>query len=276
MTFARDRAVQSVRNSLVRRASPRLHMFGLVTVTGGAGFIASYLLLHAGMRSMAMRYPLATVLGYGVFLGLVWLWLRRYRLTTRIRQEHNRHHVDLDVTEFPLDQFFTSSPSPDHFGGFGGGGGSSGAGGGSDWTDASVALNSAAHGSHGASGVSSGGGGGWDLDLDEGALWLIPIAIIAAIVLCVVAYLLYLAPTLFAELLLDAGLAAGLYRKLLHAERRSWLVTAVRSTAIPACFVAALLALAGTIMQGVYPDAVSVGAVVRHLQQSSVRRANEQ
>ncbi len=41
----------------------------------------------------------------------------------------------------------------------------------------------------------------------------------------------------------------------------------MRSTVIPACFVAALLALAGTIMQGVYPDAVSVGVVVRHLKE---------
>ena len=116
------------------------------------------------------------------------------------------------------------------------------------------------------------GGGGWDLDLDDGALWLIPIAIIVAIVLCVVAYVLYLAPTLFAELLLDAGLAAGLYRRLLWVERRPWLLTAVRYTVIPACFVAALLALAGTIAQGVYPDAASVGAVVHHLKNPPVDR----
>jgi hypothetical protein len=269
MTLQRDRAIQSVRSSLVRNASPRLHMLVLVTVTGGAGFIGSYLLLHAGIRSMAVRYPLAVGLGYAVFLGLVWVWLRRYRLTTRVRQERDRSHVALDVTELPLDQLFSSAPSVDHLGGFGGGGGFSGGGGGSDWTEGPTSLDAVttAYRSGGSVSSSGGGGGGWDLDLDESAVWLIPVLIIAAIVLCVVAYLLYLAPTLFAELLLDAGLAAGLYRRLLHAERRSWLMTAVRSTAIPACFVAALLALAGTIMQGVYPDAASVGAVVRHLKQ---------
>jgi hypothetical protein len=268
MTLQRERAVQSVRTSLMRRASPRMHMLGLVTVTGGAGFIASYLLLHAGLRSMGLRYPLAAALGYAVFLSLVWLWLRRYRLKADVRREKDRTHVDLDITQLPFDELFSSEPSaPEPFGGFGGGGGFSGGGGGSDWAEAPTSFNAAATvpRSGGGSGVS--GGGGWDLDLDEGALWLIPIAIIAAVVLCVVAYMLYLAPTLFAELLLDAGLAAGLYRKLLRAERQSWLMTAVRSTAIPACFVAALLALAGTIMQGVYPDAVSVGAVVRHLKE---------
>jgi len=272
MTLQRERAIQSVRTSLVRRASPRMHMLGLVTVTGGAGFVASYLLLHAGLRSMGLRYPLAAAFGYAVFLGLVRLWLRRYRLKARVRRENNRHHVDLDITQLPLDELFSSAPSsPESFEGFGGGGGFSGGGGGSEWTEAPTSFHAAATATRGGGGSVS--GGGWDLDLDDGVLWLIPIAIIAAVVLCVVGYVLYLAPTLFAELLLDAGLAAGLYRRLLRAERRSWLMTAVRSTAIPACFVAVLLALAGTIMQGVYPDAASVGAVVRHLNDAKAARS---
>jgi hypothetical protein len=181
--------------------------------------------------------------------------------------------MDLDVCEFPIDQFFSSFPTPsDDFTGFGGGGGFSGGGGGSSWSDGPMSF--ASTGAAPAGGGSGGSGSGWDLDLDEGTLWLIPVAIIAAVVLCVVVYVLYLAPTLFAELLLDAGLAAGLYRKLLRAERRPWVVTAMRSTALPACFVAALLALAGTIMQGVYPDAVSIGAVVHHLQESRAESRN--
>jgi hypothetical protein len=248
-------------------------MLSLVTVTGGVGFIASFLLLHAGMRSMAVRYPLAAGIGYAAFLGLVWVWLRRYRLATRIKPWRDRSYVDVDITQLPLDQLFSAAPPADHLGGFGGGGGFSGGGGGTDWTEAPTSLNAMASASRSGGDVSSSGGGGWDLDFDEHALWLIPIAIIAAIVLCVVAYLLYLAPTLFAELLLDAGLAAGLYHKLLHAERRSWLLTAVRNTAIPACFVAALLALAGTIMQDAYPDAASVGAVLRHLNEPRTDRA---
>jgi hypothetical protein len=267
MTVQREHAIQSVRTSLVRRSSPRMHMLGLVVVTGGVGFLASYTLLHAGLTSMALRYPIAAGIGYAAFLGLVRLWLRRYRVTAKATSKKSRYDFDLDVTEIPLDQLFSSAPdAADAFDGFGGGGGFSGGGGGSGWGEPSRSVSAVAHASppSGGSGGSS-SGGGWDLDVDEGALWLIPIAIIAAVVLCVVAYLLYLAPTLFAEMLLDAGLAAGLYRRLIRAERRSWLRTAVRSTVVPACFVAALLALAGTIMQGVYPDAVSIGVVVRHL-----------
>ena len=106
----------------------------------------------------------------------------------------------------------------------------------------------------------------WGIDLDDGALWLIPVALVLAITFGVLAYTVMLAPTLFAELLLDVGLAAGLYRRLVRTERRSWLTTAVRSTIVPACFAAALLAAAGAIMQRVAPEAASIGGVVRHLQ----------
>lgn len=267
MTLQREHAIQAVRASLLRRASPRMQMLGLVMATSGTGFVASYALLHAGIRSMALRYPLAVGIGYVAFLGLVWVWLRRYRLNASITRERNRNHLHFDVTQQSFDQLFSPAPPmADHFDGFGGGGEFSGSGGGSDWADGPTSFHAVSAASSPGLGGGSTGDGGLDLDWDEGALWLIPVALIAAVVFCVVAYVLLLAPTLFAELLLDVGLAAGLYRRLLRSERRSWLVTAVRSTVVPVCLVAALLALAGTIMQGVYPDVASIGAVVQHLQ----------
>src|SRR4051794_32270032 len=111
MTFQRQRAIQTVRTSLERRASPRLHMLGFVIVTGGAGFVTSYALLHAGVRSMALRYPIAAAIGYAAFLGLVWIWLRRYRLDAKVRADQGRHHVDLDITELPFHRMFSTSPA---------------------------------------------------------------------------------------------------------------------------------------------------------------------
>jgi hypothetical protein len=251
-------------------------MLLLVSVTAVAGFATSYLLLHAGLTMMALRYPLAVGVGYLAFLGLVRLWLRRFRLRARVTRRERGAHVDLDVLEFPIDQLFTSGPTPEpQFIGFGHGGGFSGGGGGASWGDGSPTFVSAAGSSAPRAGSGGSAGSGWDLDLDldEGALWLIPIAIIVAIALGVVTYIVYLAPTLFAELLLDAGLAAGLYHRLLRTGRRSWLTTAIRSTIIPACFVAALLALAGTIMQDVFPDAVSIGGVVSHLRADEAAKA---
>ena len=237
-------------------------MVVLVCLTGIAGFAASYLLLQAGLTSMALRYPLALAIGYVVFLGLVRLWLRRFRLRARERDSL----IDIDLVDLPIEDIFTSEPEPEPAL-VGGRDGSAGASGEGSWDDHSSSLASGD-----ASPTTSGGGGGvdsgidWGIDLDDGALWLIPVALVLAITFGVLAYTVMLAPTLFAELLLDVGLAAGLYRRLVRTERRSWLTTAVRSTIVPACFAAALLAAAGAIMQRVAPEAASIGGVVRHLQ----------
>ena len=236
-------------------------MLVLVCLTGLAGFAASYLLLQAGLTAMALRYPLAMAIGYVVFLGLVRLWLRRFRLRARERDTH----IDLDVVDLPIEDIFTPEPEPEPalVGRRDGPAGESGE---VSWDDHSSSITSGD-----TSPTSSGGGGGvdseidWGIDFDEGALWLVPVALILAITFGVLAYTVMLAPTLFAELLLDVGLAAGLYRRLVRTERRSWLTTAVRSTIVPACFAAALLAAAGAIMQSVAPDATSIGGVVRQL-----------
>ena len=265
--LARARNIQSVRARLERRASPRMHMLVLVTLTGACGFLSSYALLHAGMRSMTLRYPLAVGIAYLAFLGLVALWLRRFRLRASVRRRDDGMDVDLDVLDVPLGDLWSSHApvEPD----FGGGGGFSGGGGGASWGDGPTKLASMTHASasHGASAVGDSAGSALDIDIGEGALWLIPVAIILAVALGVIAYVVYLAPALFAELLLDAGLAAGLYKRLMQKERRYWLATAIRSTVLPACFVAALLAFAGNIMHSVYPDATSIGMVAKHLRE---------
>src|ERR1700750_205889 len=96
ITVQRKYAVESVRANLVRRTSPRMHMLGLVVVTGGVGFLASFAMLHAGVRSMAVRYPIATCLGYAAFLGLIRLWIRQYRVTARATSKKSRYDFDLD------------------------------------------------------------------------------------------------------------------------------------------------------------------------------------
>ena len=51
-------------------------MSQIVGLTGAAGLLFSYLMLEAGITSMAQRYPLALLAAYGVFLFRLWLWLR--------------------------------------------------------------------------------------------------------------------------------------------------------------------------------------------------------
>lgn len=75
-TPMREREVSRIRARLLRIGFPRLRMLVLILLTGGAGLLASYLMLRAGLLSMPLRYPLALLAAYGVFLLLVRWFVR--------------------------------------------------------------------------------------------------------------------------------------------------------------------------------------------------------
>ena len=72
----RGSEVVRARRHLQQRGWPRLQMALIVALTGAAGFLASHLLRLAGIDAMWFRYPMAVVLAYGVFLLLMWIWIR--------------------------------------------------------------------------------------------------------------------------------------------------------------------------------------------------------
>ena len=74
----REAAVSKLAANLRRRHSPRLTMLGVVSCAAGAGFLASAVMLWMGMRYMPVRYALAGIAGYGVFLAMMNVWLGRH------------------------------------------------------------------------------------------------------------------------------------------------------------------------------------------------------
>lgn len=76
MHFYRSGEIRRIRGELERESFPRLQMFLLVALTGGVGFLTSFLLLGFGVEEMWIRYLLSFGAAYVVFLGLLRLWLR--------------------------------------------------------------------------------------------------------------------------------------------------------------------------------------------------------
>ena len=74
--LTRSHAILRLKRRLEQDSFPRTQMSLIVGLTGAAGLLFSFMLLQAGVTSMALRYPLALLLAYGVFLLLLWLWLR--------------------------------------------------------------------------------------------------------------------------------------------------------------------------------------------------------
>jgi hypothetical protein len=72
-------------------------------------------------------------------------------------------------------------------------------------------------------------------------------------------YVIYVAPALFAELLLDGIVVTALYHRIQRVERRHWLRCVIRRTWIPALLTAITFSIAGHLMQRAVPEAPSIG-----------------
>lgn len=236
----------------------RFQMTLLLMATGGAGFLASYGLLQLGMDRMALRYPLSVGIAYLVFFLLLRLWISLQREP----EEWSENAVDLagEAVEAGLDGLGSLGRVPSR------GGGSFGGAGASASFDAPIPVASSSP--------------GFDLpdvdvDLDDNLFWVVlaVIAAVAAVVVGTVAYVIYLAPILFAEVLVDGVLLASLYKRLkMGPEPEYWAFGAIKRTWIPALIVAFTFFIAGLAIQDMYPQARSIGGVWTTAPRSSDQR----
>ena len=260
----------------MRRGLPRVLMSLILAATGAAGFLVSFALLHVGVTRMWLRYPVAVLAAYGVFLFLlrVWLHLQRHSWTDLLPDDLNLLNADA---------ISDGGSHADAVSPFGGGGDFAGAGAGGTWEEgvSGAASSTSDLGTHaggsvgvsggGVSGSSSGGsgGGGFDLfgglDLDsEGCVFfLLALALIVAGLLASL-YVVYAAPTLLAELLVEGILLSGLYRGMKKgAQQGDWLRAVVRRTWLPVLLTLTLFAAAGYLLQRAAPRAHSIGEAWR-------------
>jgi hypothetical protein len=77
-------------------------------------------------------------------------------------------------------------------------------------------------------------------------------------------YVIYIAPLLFAEVLVDGAISYALYRHLRGEDPHHWLVTAIRRSLLPFVATAVFMGIAGAGMGAYAPGALSIGEVVRH------------
>ncbi len=232
------------RQRLERSGWPRLQMAAIVLVTAAVGLLASFGLRMAGIDSMVQRYPLAILAAYGIFLLQMWVWFRW-------REDHLG-----DVLEAGID-IATSSPG-DVEGGWAGGGGSSGGGGGSgSWTASADSACSA---------------DGSVLDVADAAdVEALPIlavlAILALMMFAVIAagWVVWSAPVLMAELIVDGAIAGGLYRRMRTVQSQGWWWLCVRHTIWPLIGIIVSFAVFGAIVQYLVPDATTLMEGLRGL-----------
>jgi len=251
----RARKIESLKRWLQRKSYPRLHASLILLLTGLAGFLVSFVLLRLGVTAMWLRYPLAILVAYGVFLILLRVWLS----LSRPRDWYLEEVIDTTVEIVSSDSTVVTDSE------FGGGGDFAGGGGGGSWESVTTVTSTKSSVSTFTPAKSSGSSGfSFDLDLDEG--WWVLLAVVALMGAVIAAlYVVYIAPALLAEILLDGVLLAGLYKRLKTIEHTHWLRSALRRTAVPAAVIVVFFTIAGFAMQRAAPEARSIGEVLRHI-----------
>lgn len=224
-TVSRIQLVHHLEQWLLRHDLPRLHMTLIVTLTGLVAAGLSFLLLRAGWESMWSRYALAGLGAYGVFLLLLRLWLHLQQpCESVLRELRTRDGLDTGCDAAEITLEVLSSVDP------------------------VSSSKSQVSGS---------------LDLEE--LGLLILAVVAAgLGLVVCGYVIWTAPALLAELLVDSFLMAGVYRGLRKHDPSHWWQGAFRKTWLSAAAVIFFFSVAGLALQASVPEAHSIGAVVRH------------
>lgn len=227
--YFRRRVLRGLRIYFADRRWPRLIMSGVLGLAGGIGFLSSVAMLHAGLEKMWIRYPLAVLVGWGAFLGLVRLW------------------VALEGRLFVPDDEIEKLCGEGHDPGEGPGQAETT---GELWTRwFEIVTHPGAPDAEGCL--------VWIALWIGGSLLLIAVAGIYVV--------LAGAPMLIAEVFLDAILVAALYKRMAQLDRRWWLTGAVERTIFPVFWTMVTLAIAGAVMQQIAPEARSIGGFVRHI-----------
>lgn len=238
--------VVRARRHLQQRGWPRLQMALIVALTGAAGFLASDLLRLAGIDAMLLRYPMAVLLAYGVFLLLMWIWIRW-------RWDNVLDGLSPDAGGGGASPRGNAVESP-----WSGAGGRSGGGG------ASASWNES---------VPAGGSDAGELPLtglaeDEAGLPLLAIlglvALVATVLLASV-WVVWSAPVLMAELLVDVAVAGGLYRRMQGMQEQGWWRVCVTHTIWPLLGLLLFFAMLGWLAQELAPGASNLLQVIQAL-----------
>lgn len=80
----RHQIIKEIKANLLHNSLPRISMTLMILLTGFAGFLSSFVMLHFGLTKMWLRYSLAVLVSYAVFLLLLKFWLWTHQPKGRI------------------------------------------------------------------------------------------------------------------------------------------------------------------------------------------------
>ena len=224
-----------LKRRLLQVGNPRLQMACILCFTGLSGFTASALLSFFGVNQMAIRYPLAVTISYGAFLLSLNVWIKYILSTDGYRDDVEEifHEVRNRALRIVAGDF--SNP---------------------DSELNSIIVDEAKRRDLDFS-VSDFFG-----DLDDSLIIFIIILLLLSLV-AISLYFVIIAPSFFAELLVDAIALSGFYKKIKKIQAADWLSGAIKSTWYYFVIIIALFAIGGYLIQSINPKVVTIGDVFK-------------
>jgi hypothetical protein len=201
---------QKLQQLITSRFAVRWHMTLIIAVSFLAGLITTKFLLMVGNSPMLVRYPLALLIAYLVFLCGVWMWMQYTGYARYFRKKHRDEYNDwnIDLPNFMPDSAAKTDFVPSHGGEFGGGGASG------SW-DAPSLESSSGDNLDIVGGAAEALGGA-----EEGGCFIAILVLIGLTILAVIfgagVYFIYEAPIILTEVAFEALLAGG----LVHVSKR--------------------------------------------------------
>lgn len=238
----------------LKRVMTRFHMSLILLGTIFSGLLFSKLFLMAGLQNMTIRYILVLISAYLCFFLFIKLWLSY--LTWPYRKGLGEDI--LNSLDMPADIMNISISSPGET--FKGGGGDFGGGGASGGWEAASNLAeqaSSAAESVGESVADAAGEAVSDL-ADDGAVVLIPLAILLLIIFGTGTYLIYEVPAILSEAAFEFFLASGLLRRVKKMDKADWAGSVYRSTWLPLAITLVVVIAIAQIVTSYCPSAAKI------------------
>jgi hypothetical protein len=237
----RERQIGRMKKLLLSRGHPYLLMVVFLALMGLSGFLASVLMHACGLNSMGARYPLAVGIAYLVFLACLGIWLSALRKSRGSPPTYNQPKSSYE----PYYDSYYYDPYP--------------------WfTFPRIGLGSKS-GASSASTKSGSSSGGLELVDGDGLVLVVVILIIVAALAALAAsvYLIFMAPILMAEMLVDGVLLAGMARRMRAPKAPHWSIGAIQRTWLPVLIVAGVFCVIGFALEFFVPGAHSMGEALR-------------
>ena len=260
MLFRRVRTLRLSRK-ISHRGFPRLFMLLLIMLAASLGLLASAWMLRHGWHNMGLRYGLALACGYLLYLLLVRLWAG-----CMLRRDWDAGDAGSDVPGFSGKS--GSADTADTAGFESGQGGSYGGGGaGGHWGDGAAVPDIAPA----SSGLELPDVDVSGLDgLDEGAVVLVPVLLIFAVLLVAVTGMgslvwLVFGADLFLTVAVEVAFALLMTRTLYVVEREGWLPAALRISWKPVLGALVAAVSLGLLADWLFPQADTLAQVLRSL-----------